>query len=227
MAQKLAVLCAILVGARAMRLPTRRRVVLGGGAAAAAAAAAAAVPARAAELPTGGRDLFDLVAAARRQLDDVPALIEAGKWDSVRAILIQPPIADVWGKNAKPLLKKYAEAVGNADGDELAVLEARRAASRRAARAERATRAGARGRRLPPAVPRHGARAAPALPRARASSRPAQAVYNNVFSPVGGDMKVNAKPELVKQYYEMPMQEFRASAKALDALVKLGSGLKY
>jgi hypothetical protein len=40
-------------------------------------------------------------------------------------------------------------------------------------------------------------------------------------------MKVNAKPELVKQYYEMPMQEFRASAKALDALVKLGSGLKY
>ena len=212
MAQKLAVLCAILVGARAMRLPTRRRVVLGGGAA---------------ELPTGGRDLFDLVAAARRQLDDVPALIEAGKWDSVRAILIQPPIADVWGKNAKPLLKKYAEAVGNADGDELAVLEARRAASLRAARAERATRAGARGRRLPPAVPRHGARAAPALPRVRAWSRPAQAVYNNVFSPVGGDMKVNAKPELVKQYYEMPMQEFRASAKALDALVKLGSGLKY
>ena len=63
----------------------------------------------------------------------VPALIEAGKWDSVRAILIQPPIADVWGKNAKPLLKRYAEAVGNADGDELAVLEARRAASRRAA----------------------------------------------------------------------------------------------
>jgi hypothetical protein len=51
----------------------------------------------------------------------------------VRAILIQPPIADVWGKNAKPLLKRYAEAVGNADGDELAVLEARRAASRRAA----------------------------------------------------------------------------------------------
>jgi hypothetical protein len=225
MAQKLAVLCAILVGARAMRLPTRRRVVLGGGAA--AAAAAAAVPARAAELPTGGRDLFDLVAAARRQLDDVPALIEAGKWDSVRAILIQPPIADVWGKNAKPLLKRYAEAVGNADGDELAVLEARRAASRHAAFAERATRAGARGRRLPPAVPRHGARAAPALPRVRASSCPAQAVYNNVFSPVGGDMKVNAKPELVKQYYEMPMQEFRASAKALDALVKLGSGLKY
>ena len=131
MAQKLAVLCAILVGARAMRLPTRRRVVLGGGAA--AAAAAAAVPARAAELPTGGKDLFNLVAAARRQLDDVPALIEAGKWDSVRAILIQPPIADVWGKNAKPLLKRYAEAVGNADGDELAVLEARRAASRRAA----------------------------------------------------------------------------------------------
>ncbi|KAH8051958.1 hypothetical protein JL722_10403 [Aureococcus anophagefferens] len=152
-----------------MRLPTRRRVVLGGG----AAARRRAVPARAAELPTGGRDLFNLVAAARRQLDDVPALIEAGKWDSVRAILIQPPIADVWGKNAKPLLKRYAEAVGNADGDELA------------------------------------------------------AVYNNVFSPVGGDMKVNAKPELVKQYYEMPMQEFRASAKALDALVKLGSGLKY
>ncbi|KAH8055503.1 hypothetical protein JL721_10232 [Aureococcus anophagefferens] len=101
-------------------------------------------------------------------LDDVPALIEAGKWDSVRAILIQPPIADVWGKNAKPLLKRYAEAVGNADGDELA------------------------------------------------------AVYNNVFSPVGGDMKVNAKPELVKQYYEMPMQEFGVGEG--PRAVKLGAG---
>ena len=64
-----------------------------------------------------------------------------------------------------------------------------------------------------------------------APRRPSATTYNNVFyaffSPVGGDMKVNAKPELVKQYYEMPMQEFRASAKALDALVKLGSGLKY
>ena len=146
--------------------------------------------ARAAELPTGGKALYELVRQAQQQLDDVPKLIDQGKWDSVRAILIKPPISDIWGKNAKPLLKKYAEAVGNADGDELAVLEAREEAQAHLQYLD-------------------------------------MAVYNNVFSPAAGDAKATATPALIKQYYEMPMQEFRASKAALDALVKLGGGLKF
>ena len=146
--------------------------------------------ARAAELPTGGKALYELVRQAQQQLDDVPKLIDQGKWDSVRAILIKPPISDIWGKNAKPLLKKYAEAVGNADGDELAVLEAREEAQAHLQYLD-------------------------------------MAVYNNVFSPAAGDAKATATPALIKQYYEMPMQEFRASKAALDALVELGGGLKF
>ena len=72
--------------------------------------------------PDEGKALYELVRQAQQQLDDVPKLIDQGKWDSVRAILIKPPISDIWGKSeaAAP-----CEAVGSADGDELAVLEAR------------------------------------------------------------------------------------------------------
>jgi hypothetical protein len=55
----------------------------------------------------------------------VPDLIRSEKWDSVRAILITPPLSDCWAKGAKPTLQKYAEAIGEADGDELAVLESK------------------------------------------------------------------------------------------------------
>ena len=65
--------------------------------------------------------LSSLVQQARRQLDSVPKLIESEKWDSVRAILLQPPLSDCWSKNA-PMLRKYAEEVAD---DELAALEAR------------------------------------------------------------------------------------------------------
>ena len=43
----------------------------------------------------------------------------------MRAILITPPLSDCWGKNARPLLREYASAVGDGGGDELAALEAR------------------------------------------------------------------------------------------------------
>ena len=71
--------------------------------------------------------LRDKVAEARRQLDPVPNLIKEEKWDSIRAILITPPLSDCWGKSsgANPLLRNYAEAVGDQGGDELAALEAR------------------------------------------------------------------------------------------------------
>mmetsp|Transcript_20490 Transcript_20490/g.31584 ORF Transcript_20490/g.31584 Transcript_20490/m.31584 type:complete len:220 (+) Transcript_20490:36-695(+) len=69
--------------------------------------------------------LLSQVKEARAQLDSIPELIKAEKWDSVRAILITPPLSDCWAKNAKPTLQRYAEAVGDAGGDELAVLEGR------------------------------------------------------------------------------------------------------
>ena len=71
--------------------------------------------------------LRDKVTEARRQLDPVPNLIKEEKWDSIRAILITPPLSDCWGKSsgANPLLSNYAEAVGDQGGDELAALEAR------------------------------------------------------------------------------------------------------
>jgi hypothetical protein len=70
-------------------------------------------------------NLLSRIKEARAQLDAVPDLIRSEKWDSVRAILITPPLSDCWAKGAKPTLQKYAEAIGEADGDELAVLESR------------------------------------------------------------------------------------------------------
>ena len=70
-------------------------------------------------------DLLTLVKEARSQLNGIPKLIETEKWDSVRAILIKPPLSDCWAKTARPLLPQYAEAIGTANGDELAALEAK------------------------------------------------------------------------------------------------------
>ena len=80
---------------------------------------------------SGGRSLSDLrplIIQARSQMDVVPDLIKNGKWDSVRAVLVKPPLSDCWTKGANPnLLKDYASAVGDElpDGDELAALEAK------------------------------------------------------------------------------------------------------
>ena len=81
---------------------------------------------RADEFPTNLEKLSPIIRTARSQLDEVPQLIADGKWDSVRAILISPPISDCWSKSSK-LLLNFANAVGEElpDGDELAALEAR------------------------------------------------------------------------------------------------------
>jgi len=77
------------------------------------------------------QDLAELrkqVIEARKQLDPVPDLIKKEQWDSVRAILIVPPISGCWGKGSgtRPLLQRYAEAIGDKPkGDELAALEAK------------------------------------------------------------------------------------------------------
>ena len=79
------------------------------------------LPAHAAPLD----ESLSLVRQARAQLAAVPDLIKAEKWDSVRAILITPPLSDCWAKTNRPLLQNYAEAVGDAGKDELAALEAK------------------------------------------------------------------------------------------------------
>ena len=100
----------------------------------------------------------------------MPGLLEARKWDSVRAILITPPLSDCWGKNARPLLRDFAAALGDSGGDELAALEAREDAMSHLRYLD-------------------------------------MAVYNNVFSPAGGDAAVSASKDLVRQYVELPAQE--------------------
>lgn len=74
---------------------------------------------------TSLQDLLLQINEARTQLEPVPQLIQSEKWDSIRAILITPPLSDCWAKTNKPLLMNYAEAIGNEvpDGDELAALE--------------------------------------------------------------------------------------------------------
>jgi hypothetical protein len=65
---------------------------------------------------------------ARNQMNTIPELIKAEQWDSIRAILIKPPLSDLWTKSARklPLLQEYANVMGDIPlGDELAVLEAK------------------------------------------------------------------------------------------------------
>lgn len=62
---------------------------------------------------------------ASKQMESIPKLIDSEKWDSVRAILIEPPLSDCWARTNRPLLGNFAEALGDAGGDELAVLEVR------------------------------------------------------------------------------------------------------
>jgi hypothetical protein len=68
-------------------------------------------------------DIVQQLQAALGQLDKVPALIEKEKWDSVRAVLITPPIADCWAKTNKPILQKYAQLLEEMGGDEFEALE--------------------------------------------------------------------------------------------------------
>jgi hypothetical protein len=74
-------------------------------------------------------DTLKLIQEARKQLNDIPDLIQAEKWDAVRAILITPPLADCWAKTNRPLLLNYAETLDDKGGDEFAALEAREEAN--------------------------------------------------------------------------------------------------
>ena len=124
---------------------------------------------------------------ARAQLDPVPSLIKEEKWDSVRAILITPPLADCWAKTSKPLLKLYAQAQDELpNGDELAALELREEA----------------------------------LDHLRFLD---MAVYNNVFNPIKSEGETGATKELIRSYYEDPVNEYKQCVRILDDLITLAN----
>lgn len=126
-------------------------------------------------------DLSSNLKEARRQLDAVPKLIDDQKWDSVRAILVTPPLKDCWTTNTK-MLREYAESVD----DELAALEAREEVVNHLRFLD-------------------------------------MAVYNNVFNPIATEGTAGATKELVRSYYEDPINEWKASVSALDELIQLGN----
>jgi hypothetical protein len=126
---------------------------------------------------------------ARQQMNDVPDLIKKEQWDSVRAILITPPLSDLWTKSARksPLLQEYANLVGDIpSGDELAVLEAKEDVEGHLRFLD-------------------------------------MAVYNNVFNPVKSVGESGVTKELVRSYYEDPINEYKATVAALDNLIQLGN----
>ena len=132
-------------------------------------------------------EIISQLKQARSQLDPVPDLIKEEKWDSVRAILITPPLADLWAKTSKPILKQYAEVQDDLpNGDELAVLELREEA----------------------------------LDHFRFLD---MAVYNNVFNPIKTEGETGATKELIRSYYEDPVNEYKACTRVLDELIKLGA----
>ena len=140
-------------------------------------------PSHAAAAPT---ELLSLLQEADTQMDKIPKFIEDEKWDSVRAILITQPLSDC--REKKPLLQKYAEALGDAGGDELAALEAKEDLQGHLRYLD-------------------------------------MAVYNNNFNPITVEGKTGASPGLIKSYYEDPINEYKASRKALQELIELAKGL--
>ncbi len=142
------------------------------------------VEAAGASSPASIDTTLPLIREARAQLDPIPDLIKSEKWDSVRAILITPPISDAWSKTSK-LLQRYAESVGELpDGDELAALELKEEA----------------------------------LDHLRFLD---MAVYNNVFNPIKTEGQTGATKELIRSYYEDPINEYNAVVRVFDNLIEL------
>lgn len=126
---------------------------------------------------------------AKRQLQAVPKLIQMEQWDSVRAILIAPPLSDLWTKSRRPtnLLLEYARVVGEYPaGDEFAVLQAKEEVEGHLRFLD-------------------------------------MAVYNNVFNPIKAMGETGATKELIRSYYDDPINEYKAIVASLDELIELGN----
>jgi len=125
---------------------------------------------------------------ARDQLEPIPKLIKEEKWDTIRNILVTPPLSDCWSKTSK-LLQQYAAAIGDElpDGDELAALELKEDASYHLRFLD-------------------------------------MAVYNNVFNPIKTEGETGATKELIRSYYEDPINEYKTTYKIFSDLIELSSG---
>jgi hypothetical protein len=107
---------------------TRRNIMIASITVAATASNMRSEYAFAAETTTSLASILSEIQNARKQMNAVPDLIKKEQWDGVRAILISPPLSDLWTKSGRksPLLQDYANAIGAIpSGDELAVLEAK------------------------------------------------------------------------------------------------------
>jgi hypothetical protein len=136
--------------------------------------------------------LVPQIEQAKEQMKSIPNLIQKEEWDAVRAILIKPPLSDLWTKSSRkmPFLMEYAEAVGSTpNGDELAVLEAKEDVEGHLRFLD-------------------------------------MAVYNNVFNPIKSMGVTGATKELIRSYYEDPINEYKATVAALEELIQLGKAAK-
>jgi hypothetical protein len=130
-------------------------------------------------------EILDAIKQAKNQLGPVPDLIKKEQWDSVRAILIKPPLSDCWTKTSKKssLLQQYAE---NVASDELEALEIKEEIQGHLRYLD-------------------------------------MAVYNNVFNPIGSTGTIGATKELIRSYYEDPINEYKACIKFFDELIELSA----
>lgn len=134
-------------------------------------------------------DLLDQIKEGRDQLDSVPELIKAEKWDAIRAILAKPPLSTMWtSKGQKGLLNDYAAAIADElpNGDEIAALELREDIVSHLRYLD-------------------------------------MAVYNNVFNPIATEGANGASKELVRSFYEDPINEWKASKSAINDVIALAS----
>jgi hypothetical protein len=137
------------------------------------------------------RDLLGQIKEGREQLESVPELIKAEKWDAIRAVLAKPPLSTMWtSKGQKGLLNDYAAAIANElpNGDEIAALELREDIVSHLRYLD-------------------------------------MAVYNNVFNPIATEGATGASKELVRSFYEDPINEWKASKSAIDDVIALSSPL--
>jgi len=72
-------------------------------------------------------ELKATVQQARSQMDPISGIIQKQEWETKCAILVTPPLSDFWTKSKRKenILAEIADAVGDAGGDELAILEQR------------------------------------------------------------------------------------------------------
>lgn len=154
------------------------------------------LPERAWAVPQSADNLASLLSQlkeAKGQLEKSPPLIESEKWDTIRTILSEAPLVDIWGKKSTPLLTNYVEALGDAEASgipgvatdaEFLALEARE----------------------------------DLVSHLRYFDA---ACYSNVFNPITVEGKSGATKQLIDSYYNDPVNEYKASLKLLDRLIGL------